>query len=541
MGGFTGIRPFLTYSSALLIVSGLNRPGRLVRIENSRYISLERSYRYGFFEGIKEEELIMPGISPVRSFILTIVAIIISSFVALANQPPAETEIQELTGRVDSLFSQWDRSDSPGCAVAIVKDGTPVYKKGFGCANLEYGIPITPTTVFPAASVSKQFTAFSIAMLAHHGKLSLDDDIRLYLPELPDFGKSITIRQMIHHMSGLRDQWVLLGMAGVSPADVITTENILSLVRHQKELNFDPGAEISYCNTGYTLLAEIVARVAGETYSEYTREDIFEPLDMKNSHFHDDVQMIVRNRAYPYLEDENELIKGVLNYANVGATGLFTTAEDMAKWLINFDKAGAGGPDVIRQMYETGILNGGEATPIGFGVGVWEYRGQRIVTHSGQDAGYRSYTAYFPEQRFGIVILTNFYSIDPSSLSMQIANIFLESVLTGEEADEPSDEKTEAEAIPEVPKLDKDQLREYCGRFYSDEIETTYHIVIRDGALVATHIRNEDVNLTSLSKDEFSGDQWWFHKIHFDRNEDGDIIGFRLSAGGVRNLRFEKM
>ena len=274
-----------------------------------------------------------------------------------------------MTEKVDQLFSEWDKWDSPGAALAVIKDGSIIYKRGYGSANLEYNIAITPSTIFHVASVSKQFTAFAITMLAQEGKLALDDDVRKYLTEVPDFGKTITIRHLIHHTSGLRDQWELLAMAGWRLDDVITKQHILKMVRHQKELNFEPGEEYLYCNTGYTLLAEIVERVSGQSFREYTEANIFKPLGMTNTHFHDDHEMIVKNRAYSYAPDKDSgFRKSVLSFANVGATSLFTTVEDLAKWIQNFDDGRVGGAAVIEQMHERGILNNGGKLNYAFGL-----------------------------------------------------------------------------------------------------------------------------------------------------------------------------
>lgn len=261
------------------------------------------------------------------------------------------------TGKVDQLFVPWDRKDSPGAAMAVVRNGEIIYKKGYGAANLEYEIPNTPSSIFHMASVSKQFTAFAVAFLAQQGRLSLDDDIRKYISEVPDFGKKISIKHLIHHTSGLRDQWNLLAMAGWRLDDVITKEHILKLVKHQKEVNFNPGDEYLYCNTGYTLLAEIVARVTGKSFPEWTQENIFEPLGMAKTLFYEDHEKIVKNRAYSYSSASNYTFKKrVLSYANVGATSLFTSAEDLSKWAANFDNPVVGNRELIRQMEEQGVL-----------------------------------------------------------------------------------------------------------------------------------------------------------------------------------------
>src|SRR5579862_9812223 len=232
---------------------------------------------------------------------------------------PTTSENAELSASVDALFTTWDQSGAPGAALAVVEDGQIVYTRGYGMANLEYAVPITPSTIFHVASISKQFTSFAINLLALEGRLSLDDDIRTHFPEFGDFGKTITLRHLRHHTSGLRDQWDLLQLAGWRMEDVITEQDILDLAWKQRDLNFAPGAEHLYCNTGYTLLAVIVKRVAGQSLREFAQERIFAPLGMTNTHFHDDHRMVVPNRAYSYaLREGGEGFEHrVLSFANV--------------------------------------------------------------------------------------------------------------------------------------------------------------------------------------------------------------------------------
>jgi len=450
---------------------------------------------------------------------------------------------EENVKEVDKLFEKWNTANYPGCAVAIVKDTEVVYKKCFGHANLEYNIPITSSTVFHAASVSKQFTAFAIELLAKENRLSLDDNICKYLPELPDFGKTITIRHLIHHTSGLREQSTLLKISGVEVADWISNDHVLKMVEQQKELNFNPGDEIVYCNTGYTLLAEIVERVTGQSFNEFTIERIFKPLGMDHSFFYDDLQMIVKNKAYPYIMDADEnFYKGILNYTTVGATGLTTTIDDMVKWIMNFSQHKVGDKNIIEQMFTSGLLNNGDETTYGFGLGITEYQGLKYVLHSGHDAGYRSYVGYFPEQKFGIVILSNIGSVNGMDLGRKIADIYLvnQFVPSETESDEPPAASEEMESKKPFT-LKKKQLWEFSGRFNSEELKTTYRIIVRDGQLIVTHIRNGDVVLTPVEKDQFTGDQWWFRNISYFRDENDEIIGFRLTSGRVRNLVFNRI
>jgi CubicO group peptidase (beta-lactamase class C family) len=335
--------------------------------------------------------------------------------------------------RVDQLFTAWDNQDSPGAAVTVAKDGTIIYSKGFGLSNLEYGIPVTPSTVFHIASVSKQFTVFSVLLLEKAGKLSLDDDIRKYIPEVPDFGKTITLRHLANHTSGLRDQWNLLALAGWRLDDVITTEQILRLISRQKELNFDPGEEYLYCNTGYTLLAEVVKRVSGKSFAAFTDENIFRPLHMTHTLFYEDHEKIIKNRAYSYTPDGDQFKKSVLSYATAGATSLFTTSEDLGLWAGNFAEPVVGDAGIIEKMNERGMLNNGDTIGYALGQGISTYRGLHLISHGGADAGYRSYLGRFPEQGFSVAILSNDGSFDPGSIAMKIADIYLAGQLKSEE------------------------------------------------------------------------------------------------------------
>ena len=531
---------------------------------------------------------------------------------------------EALTAKVDKLFSQWNKPDSPGASLAVIKKGEVIYTRGYGSANLEYDIPITPSTVFHVASVSKQFTAFAIALLAHQGKLRLDDDIQKHLPEVPDFGRSVTIRHLIHHISGMRDQWELLAMAGWRLDDVITKEHILKMVRNQQDLNFEPGEQYLYCNTGFTLLAEIVARTTGKSFREWTEKNIFNPLNMSDTQFFDDHERIVKNRAYSYVPVRNDgLKKRRLNYANVGATSLFTTAEDLAKWVQNFEDGRVGGPDVIEQMHEQGILSNGKTISYAFGLVIGEYKGLKTVSHSGGDAGYRSHVVRFPEQEFAVVVLSNLGSFNTPGIAREVADVYLSDEIKKKEKEtkqveekefkpdtswydlfagkyyfEPGniltiikeknqlmvqwDGRNKVKMIPlsdtEFTNADREgtltfflnnignviklefvrgdnvmtgekfvsevlnaqQLEEFTGVYYSEELSTSYTLVMPNGKLVAQHQRHNDIQLESTKKDMFSGEQWFFRQVRFTRDNKNQVTGFKLSGGRVRNLRFEK-
>jgi CubicO group peptidase (beta-lactamase class C family) len=363
--------------------------------------------------------------------------------------------------QVDQLFAAWNDPNVPGAAVSVMKDNKILLKKGYGSANLEYNEPITPSTVFHIASVSKQFTAFAILLLEQDGKLSLDDDIRKYIPEMPDFGKTITLRHLATHNSGLRDQWELLAMAGWRLDDVITKEHILKMVSRQRELNFNPGDEHLYCNTGFTLLAEVVARVSGKTFAEFTHDRIFVPLGMNHTLFYDDHEKIVKNRAYSFSQDGGDYKKSVLSYANVGATSLFTTVEDMCLWAMNFDNPKVGTPALIRKMNTRAVLNSGDSISYALGQDKGEYKGLKFICHGGADAGYRTFFIRIPEQHFAVTVFSNFANFSPDSKAFKIIDIYLKDKL----AREP--EKSVAPSTKDTVKtvLDEALLARYAGKY----------------------------------------------------------------------------
>ena len=445
-----------------------------------------------------------------------------------------------LAAKVDQLFTEWNNSDSPGAALAVTKDGKIVYKQGYGTANLEYDIPITPTTIFDIASVSKQFAAFAITTLAHEGKFSLDDDIRVHLPDVPDFGNTITIRHLLHHTSGLRDWVQSLVIAGVAMEDVISFKHILKMVRHQKALNFEPGAAYLYSNTGYNLLAEIVERVTGDSFRGWTNAHIFKPLSMTNSHFHDDHQMILKNRAYSYQTAENGGFKHAVNNTTaLGSSSLYSTVEDLAKWMLNFDDTQIGEQTVIDRMHQRGVLNNGEQISYALGLNIGEYRELETVGHSGSWRGFRSHLMRFPDQKFGVVILCNLDTFNPLRLAERVADLYLADVLAPvEAASEPEKAAEPAEETKPEP-LAPEQLAEFEGDYYTEELDTTYSIRVREDQLVANHIRHDDILLT-YTDGHFLGNTWFFPKIHFTRDDTGSVTGFRLTGGRVKNLHFEK-
>ncbi|TLV02220.1 serine hydrolase [Dyadobacter luticola] len=366
----------------------------------------------------------------------------------LQNLVHGQAQAPVPTDKIDALFKEWDKAGMPGVAVGVVHGGKLIYAKGFGEADLETGVKITPETIFHVASVSKQFTAFAVVMLAEQGKLSLDDDIRKYLPEIPDFGKTITIRQLAHHTSGLRDQWNLLAMAGWQLDDVITKQHVFNLITRQRELNFEPGSAHSYCNTGYTLLAEIVSRVTKQPFDYWMERNVFKQLGLKNTLFYDNQEKIVKGRAYSFHRTPGAMgptmfSKSILSYGNVGATSLFTTVNDMALWIDNFKNPQVGTQATIKQMLEKGRLNKGDTIQYAFGLVHGMYKGLSYFGHGGADAGYRSNIAYFPKEDYGFIVLSNQAEFDGGKKVFEMVDVLLPNSIKEDKAVAKTPEKKE--------------------------------------------------------------------------------------------------
>ncbi len=436
--------------------------------------------------------------------------------------------------QMEQLLAPWDRSSSPGFAVAVVDKGAVVYKKGYGIANLEYDIPIGPATVFHIASVSKQFTVFAILLLERAGMLSLEDDVRKYIPELADFGVTITLRHLASHTSGLRDQWDILAMAGWRMDDIITTEHVMKLVGAQKELNFKPGDEFLYCNTGFTLLAEVVARLTNMSFAEFTKIKIFDSLKMKNTFFYDDYERIVRNRAYSYQTSDTGLKKSVLNFSNVGPTGLFTTVEDLSLWAMNFSDPIIGDSEMFKTMDTPAVLNNGESFGGALGQFVGTYKGLKEIQHAGSDAGYRSYLTRFPNEDLSVIILSNSADIKPDWLAHEIVDIYLQNKIQIQRKEPLPSPK------PRVGKLlsKKNGLHKYKGK-YKLSSNSLIGVDINNGKLTYQIDGDGKHHLEAISYNKFYAKST-NTQIHFNADEQGIIRSMNLIMGG-KNSKAQKL
>jgi CubicO group peptidase (beta-lactamase class C family) len=409
---------------------------------------------------------------------------------ALAAAMPANPAI-------DQVFSAYDRVDSPGCALGVIRDGEFIYRRGYGMANLEYGLPLGPQSVFRIGSTSKQFTAAAIALLAEQGKLSPDDPVQRYFPELPSWSEGMTVRQLIHHTSGIRDYLELAFLAGkADDADYYTDAWVLDLLSRQRATNFPPGAQYLYSNSGYLLLAHIVQRVAGQSLREYAAEHLFGPLQMHNTHFHDDHNRVVPNRASGYAPADGEGYRISMTMLDmVGDGGVFTTIDDLLLWDRNFydNRLGQGGPGLITTLTTPGSLSNGEALGYAFGLSVDDFEGFTLISHAGAFVGYRAEMLRFPQLKLSVTVLCNRADAVPTHLAHQVARQFLP----------PQPVPRQAAETDAAIALSPDQLREYVGDFWEDTEAFAAETAVEDGKLWAVHSPTRRNELQPVGPDRF--------------------------------------
>jgi CubicO group peptidase (beta-lactamase class C family) len=460
---------------------------------------------------------------------------------SLAFSAPSSAQERQRTSRVDSVFAVYDNTRSPGCAVGVIQDGEFIFTRGYGMANLDLGVPIAPTSVFRIGSTSKQFTAASVVLLALEGKLSLEDDVRRFLPELPDYVTPITIRHLLNHTSGIRDYLRLMFLAGKRDDDFYTEEDALSMISRQEELNFTPGNEFLYSNSGYFLLSQIVARVSGTTLREYAAENIFRPLGMTHTHFHDDHNEVVPDRASGYAPTNNGSYRiSMTTLDMVGDGGVFTTVEDLRHWDANFYDQKVGGGQLVQALLERGVLNNGDTLDYALGLSRSTYRRLPTVRHGGAFVGFRAEMLRFPTERFTVICLCNSSTTNPSRLANRVADIFLDDRLAPVPtvAEGRSGTAAERAEVDSPFHLSAAQVSEYIGSFHSNELGVAYHIDVATDTLRVRINGAIDVPLEPRERDVFSSRPF---ALRFTRDGTGQVDGFLLDAGRVKNLRFTRV
>lgn len=529
--------------------------------------------------------------------------------------------------KIDSLFIEWNNSNHPGGVIGIMQNGKTIFSKAYGLASVEYQVPNSIETIFNTGSVSKQFTAMGIVILQQQGKLSVNDDIRKYLPELPKFDNPITISHLLHHTSGLRSLHDMLGLAGWRSDDSRTNEDLNRFMKNQHELNFKPGEEFLYCNSGYMLMSNIIEKVTGEKFPIWMKNSIFEPLGMTNTYVEDNYSRIVPNNATSYYEGKkNNFERAVEYWGYIGSGNMHSSSADLLKWLNNFYNPQPNWEIPFKTLQTLDKFNNGEDNNYAYGIILDETNGHKRVQHGGSIGGFRAFLSIYPEDKLSIAILTNFSTSSPSQKEKQISEILLkklaeENLVNGKineslkivplsndqlrkfEASYWNDKdnyavkiylkndtlryfisKKNEKALAPIGKnefqilditaaikikfeLDKNgektiiettcnktpihfkvfnpttptkaELTAYTGKFYSEELETTYQISLKDETLSWHHMRHGDFEMKVLKKDVLEG-QYPFSIAKYSRDENEMITGIFVSNGRAKNVWFKK-
>jgi len=446
-----------------------------------------------------------------------------------------------VTAALDSIYLPMSHSGEPGCAAAVYQRGATTFARGYGFANLNHDVPILPTTRFTVGSVSKQFTAASIALLVRAGRLSLDDDVRRYIPEMQAHATPVRVRHLVHHTSGLRDFWELVGLSGLRFDDGYNSADMLAMAARQRGLNFTPGAEYRYSNTGYLAMAVIVQRITGQSLRRFADSAIFAPLGMRETMFLDDHTEVVPGRATAYSPRGTGWRIDVWNNDIVGQGGIVTTLADLQKWDENFYHGRVGGPEFLALMHTTEPLNDGSDNRYAFGITVGSYRGQRLVEHTGSTGGYRAAIFRFPEQHTSFALLCNRSTANTTVLAQHMADVVLReslgaraprAVAAGEES---GGTRPAAAARPA-------EHAALLGRYASPELGgSTWEVTLgAGGALQLVRPRAEPAALV-----EAEGGMTYAAGagilLTFDRPARGRAAGFRLDGSRVSNIRFERV
>ena len=362
---------------------------------------------------------------------------------------------------IDEIFAAF--RDGPGCALGVIRDGALVFARGYGYANLDHDVPISSTTIFDIGSTSKQFTAAAIVLLAQRDELSLDQDVRDFIPELHEYDEPITVRHLIHHTSGVRDYLTLMRLSGMSFENVFQEDDGVELLARQRELNFGPNTDHLYSNSGYLLLAVIVRRVSGMSIGEFLEQEVFGPLGMKHTFVYEDRFRVVKRRATGYAPD-GEGGFGIEHFFNfeLGGDGqVYTSVEDLLLWDSNFYDPIVGGPKFLQQMHTRGVLENGDTLTYAFGLGIREYRGLPSVSHGGAWGGFRAELIRFPEPRFSVVCLCNVGNANAGGLARRVADLYLADQLTAEAAAVREDVERPVVTVSE------DELERVTGYYWS--------------------------------------------------------------------------
>ena len=464
--------------------------------------------------------------------------------VRLTRSEPVATTPE---GKLDQAAAQLHK-DTPGAVVGVIKAGKLAFVKAYGAADLTYGMPFTAETPTNIGSSSKQFTGFAITLLASRGKLAWDDDVRKHIPELPDFGKTITVRHLLSHTTGYREFVNTLIIEGrqVVEGDHIAPDEVIKVIQRQTKLQNEPGAEFNYNNSAFSLATIVLERVTGRPFPEWMREEVFLPLGMTQTWVRANPGQIIPGRSNGYIPGAGGFREVRDLHAAVGAGGIYTTPGDMAKWMGNFKTGQLGGPDVIRELTTSGVLNGGAPTNYGKGLFLDTNRGLKRWQHGGNDVAHSSTFVYFPDLDAGYVVFSNYQGV-PGGIAGVVADAFFGEHMTAARGATPAaggapptgtNPAAAAPRVTEAPPIA--DLTTFVGRYFSNELETFYELTVENGRLVIRHRRFGPVALTRINADTFSG-TLPVSQIVFRRDAQGNVTGFDAGNGRARGIAFMKV
>lgn len=461
-----------------------------------------------------------------------VVALLVAGSLPAGAAPPAQLESE----RIDAIFAGFDRPDVPGCTAGARRHRRTLFERAWGMSNLELDVPLVPESVFYAGSVSKQFSAGAVALLAVRGQLDLDDDVRDWFPEL-QVEQPISIWNLVYHTSGIRDYFELGALAGAPERAYINNGLTLELVSTQRTLNFAPGERYMYSNSGYMLLAELVERVSGRSLREFAADEIFEPLGMARSGFEDDYRTIIPDRAGSYgRREDGSWFRYLKAFDGVGSGGMMSTVGDLLLWTDNFVEPVVGGEEFLELLLTRGELNSGERLDYAFGVNHGEHRGAATIAHSGALRGFRTALAWFPDQQFAVAVMCNFASADPMGYAMRISDVLL-----GSELGRAQREETPGPAPPGDEggfEAESAWLDEIGGDYFNEELGVTWRLLrVDDGLRLLIGVR-ERGRLVPVAPDRLRS---FIGTVVIERDAAGAVTGLRLDGGRVRDVRFARV
>ncbi len=538
-------------------------------------------------------------------------AVLIQKWAQQANTPP---------GKVDQLMSNVS-GEVPGAVVGVMKGGELIFSKAYGKANLTHDIDFALDMPTNIGSVTKQFTAMAILLLEKDGKVSLEDDVRKHVPELPDLGPEVKIKHLLNHTNGYREVYNLMPIAGWYGEDRLLRSEIINVLQRQTALQAAPGELYNYNNSAYILAAEIVERISGTNFPDFLRERIFQPLDMSNSYIRGNASKIIPRSTQGYTYGTNGYEESRDLDASYGAGGIYTTIPDLVKWLNNFESAIVGGPEVIEKLTTVDTLNNGTVMEYALGLGISSYRGLKTIAHGGADIAHRAMVVYMPEVKGGVITLSNNAGFNGEH-AYRVIDAFFDEYL---ESEDTKTDTLQSEEIPDIElqkyegkfranaigmtieyrvesgiltasptgqstlKLEvigehefkyvgvdasvifkenssgafdvaihsqggaelefirlsdfdhrKVNLEEYTGKYFSEELETFYTLIVKDSSLVAEHRNMEDIDLSASAIDNFSGSAFFMAELSFTRNDQGEVTGMIVSNSRTKGILFER-